>query len=178
MYEKTHWFFFSLPFMFEQEGFFLAHQYLDFCDTHMSEGSAPYRSSLPSSVDSSLTVQFGTGLPVFLLSFKAPMFWRDLPRTQPTNMPFNHMTSSVCSSHPAPPLHRALLPLNHIASSPYSSCPPIMSTLTPLRTLPLSSVHSILASPPYSCGPLIPLSCQCLQLLCFLQSPALDQPHQ
>lgn len=59
----------------------------------------------------------------------------------PTNLPFNHMTSSVCSSHPAPPLHRALLPPNRIASSPCSSCPPVMSILTPLRTPPLPSVH-------------------------------------
>lgn len=166
MYEKTHWFFFSLPFMLEQEGFFLAPQYLDFCDTHMLERSAPYCSSLLSSVNFPLTVQFGTGLPGFLLSFKAPMFGGDLPMTHPTNLPFNHMSSSVRSSHPAPPLHRALLPLNRLASSPCSSCPPIMSILTPLRTLPLPSVHSILASPPCSCGP--PLLVSVYNFLAFL----------
>lgn len=91
----------------------------------------------------------------------------------PTNLPFNHMTSSVCSSHPAPPLHRALLPPNRIASSPCSSCPPVMSILTPLRTPPLPSVHSILASPSCSCGSPLPplLSASTTSLLSYLPCP-------
>lgn len=98
--------------------------------------------------------------------------------THPTNLPFNDMTSSVCSSYPAPPLHRALLPLNHIASSLCSSCPPIMSILTPLRTLHFPSVHSILASPSCSCGPpLSPLlSASTTSLLSYLPCPTKPSP--
>lgn len=152
MYEKIHWFFFSLPFIIEKEGFFLAPQYLDFCDTHMSEGSAPYCSSLPSSVNFPLTVQFGTGLPGFLLSNKFAFQSHDFLCLFQPSCPTPAQSSSTSKPHCL--LSLLFLPTCHVY--PYSTentAPPIRSfhpsftflLLWITTSTPLVSVYNFLA---------------------------------
>lgn len=132
-YERAYFFSSSSPFKPWVKGLLLTSP--TSCVTLLSEGSALYPSSLPSSVNFSLNVacHSATRGP---LSIRAVIFLEDLPVTHPANLPMTASVTPATLHLPTAPLPLTSTPAlpaipsrsSHLSSHSREPCPSNMST--------------------------------------------------